>query len=287
MTKPDLHIIGGPTASGKTAVSLELAGHTNGVIINADAMQVYKGLPVLTAQPSLKEREDHLHVLFEVFGPEERSSAGRWLGLARKYIYEAADVGLTPIVVGGTGFYFSALLGDLAEIPDIPDDVRESVICLYEKVGHDAFREELSKLDQQAALRIKPNDRQRLVRALEVVVHTGKTLRDWQQEGAANSIEKDFTVHRHLLLPPRETLYAACDLRFLRMIEQGALEEVRTLLSLRLPSDLPVMKILGVPELAAHLRGELSLDAAIAKAQQFTRNYAKRQVTWFKNRWEN
>jgi len=285
MTKPTLHMIGGPTASGKTAAALKLAAQVGGVIINADAMQVYAGLPLLTAQPSLDEKRAAPHKLFEVFDPAERSSAGRWAALARLAIGEAVGSGKTPILVGGTGLYFSALLGGLAEIPSIPDEVRLRATALYLELGHDAFRAGLAKLDPDSAARIKPNDRQRLIRAYEVAAHTGKPLSQWQKEGEAASIEKDFTVERHVLMPQRDKLYAACDARFLKMIEGGALDEVRALLARALDPEWPSMKILGVPELAAHLRGDCSLDESIAKAQQSTRNYAKRQCTWFRNQW--
>ncbi|MDD2326224.1 MAG: tRNA (adenosine(37)-N6)-dimethylallyltransferase MiaA [Alphaproteobacteria bacterium] len=307
---PLLHLIGGPTASGKTARALELAQREGGVIINADAMQVYAGLPLLTAQPTPEEKAAAPHKLFEIFQPLEKSSAGRWLGLARAEIAAAVKEGQTPIVVGGTGMYFESLLGGLADIPPIPDGVRQAALALYEAEGHDAFRALLAKLDAVSAARIAPNDRQRLIRAYEVAAHTGKPLGVWQDEGRAHAIDKDFTVRRHLLMPDRAALYASCDARFLRMVEHGALEEVRGLLAMSqhggeeappqaLPprgeglgrgagpdlSQFPAFKILGVPELAAHLRGELSLDEAIARAQQATRNYAKRQMTWFRHRW--
>lgn len=284
--KPPLHLIGGPTASGKTALALEMACVQGGVIINADAMQVYAGLPLLTAQPTASEKAQCPHRLFEIFDPAIRSSAGRWAALARAEIVRVADEGAVPFVVGGTGLYFAALLGGLADIPPIPDEVRQEVIGLYESQGHETFRRLLAQRDADSAARIKPNDRQRLIRAYEVVLHTGRTLSQWQEEGKVSSLEETYTIHRHLLMPEREALYTACDARFLRMMEQGALEEVRALRTRDLDPDLPSMKILGVPELMAHLRGELSLDEATAKAQQSTRNYAKRQMTWFRNQWK-
>ncbi len=281
-----LHLIGGPTASGKTALALELARRENGVIINADAMQVYAGLPLLTAQPTAQEKREIPHELFEVFDPSEKSSAGQWLALAQRAIEKTREAGKTPIVVGGTGLYFRALLGGLADIPAIPEVVRAETIALYEKLGEAAFRKKLAALDAESASKIKPNDRQRLIRAYEVAWHTGKSLGEWQKEGIRHSafgIRGE--IKKHLLLPERKALYAACDARFLGMMEKGALEEVRALLARNLDSSLPAMKILGVPELAAHLRGELSLKEAVALAQQHTRNYAKRQVTWFRNQW--
>ncbi len=286
MNKKTLHLIGGPTASGKTARALEIARRENGCVINADAMQVYAGLPLLTAQPSAEEKAEVPHELFEVFAPSEKSSAGKWLELARAALYRAVAAGRTPIFVGGTGLYFRALLGGLAEMPAIPEATHEETAALYEKLGHDAFRQKLAALDPESASRIKPNDKQRLIRAYEIAAHTGKTLLEWQKEGIQHSafgIQEKFEIKTHLILPEREALYAVCDARFLKMMERGALDEVRALLALKLDPALPSMKILGVPELAAHLRGELSLKDAIALAQQHTRNYAKRQTTWFKN----
>lgn len=286
MTKPILTLIGGPTASGKTAAALALARAKGGVIINADAMQVYRGLPLLTAQPSEMEKREIPHKLFEVLAPAERSSAGRWLALARAAIDAAVREGQAPIIVGGTGLYFAALLGGLAVIPSIPDEVRLDVTALYDAIGHDAFRARLAERDEGSATKIAPHDRQRLLRAYEVAVYTGRSLLQWQEEGAEQSIEKDFTVHRSVLMPDRAALYAACDARFLRMVEGGAVDEVRALMDQGLEAGLPAMKILGVPELAAHLRGAMSLDEAVIKAQQATRNYAKRQMTWFRNQWK-
>lgn len=286
MNKPLLHLVGGPTASGKTALALKLAHEMNGAIINADAMQLYAGLPILTAQPTAEEKASAPHFLFEIFDADQRGSAGKWLALATAAIEGVAAQGLTPIVVGGTGLYFRALLGGLADIPPIPEEVHQSTVALYDTLGHDDFRQRLAECGRESAARIAPNDRQRLIRAFEVASHTGKTLGDWQKAGEQTSIEAHFTLQRHLLLPERTALYAACDARFEMMMKAGALEEVRALLLRKLDPDLPSMKILGVPELAAHLRGEMPLKDAIAKAQQVTRNYAKRQVTWFRNQWK-
>jgi len=284
MNKPLLHLIGGPTASGKTAFALALAQRERGSIINADAMQVYAGLPLLSAQPTAEEKASCPHALFEVFAPSEKSSAGRWLPLALAAIEEAVQVGRTPIVVGGTGLYFRSLLGGLAPMPSVPQVVRDEVTALYERLGSEVFRVALAKLDPPSASRIKPNDRQRLIRAYEVAHATGKTLGQWQDEARQESpLVSRFSIKTHLLLPERKALYAACDARFLHMMARGALDEVRALLAQKLDPDLPAMKILGVRELAAFLRGELSREAALAKAQQLTRNYAKRQTTWFRN----
>ncbi|MDD5587370.1 MAG: tRNA (adenosine(37)-N6)-dimethylallyltransferase MiaA [Alphaproteobacteria bacterium] len=285
MTKLTIHLIAGPTASGKSALALEIARRERGTVINADAMQAYAGLPILTAQPEPQDKKEIPHELYEVFDPAERSSVGKWLTLAENAIRRAVEASRTPILVGGTGLYFKALLEGLAEIPPVPEDVRNAAQKLYASLGPDAFRAELAKLDPESAAHLKPNDKQRLIRAYEVAKHTGKPIGHWQVASSSTAIAEDFALRSHLLLPPREKLYAACDKRFLNMMERGAIEEVHDLLARKLDPDLPAMKILGVREIAAFLRDEISREEAIAKARQATRNYAKRQVTWFRNQW--
>ena len=285
MEPPRLILIGGPTASGKSAFAMQLARQVGGTIINADAMQVYTGLPLLTAQPEAKDRAEIPHLLYENTPPAEASSAGKWLQQAREAIVQLTAAGRTPILVGGTGLYFDALRGGLADIPPIPASVRAEAEQRYQDQGETLFRADLAKRDPASAARIARNDRQRLVRAAEVIAHTGRTLGDWQKQDTPSNTE--FSAEYHLLLPSREALYAACDRRFLSMMDHGAIEEVKNLIARNLSPTLPAMKILGVRELAAALHGETSLDEAISKAQQMTRNYAKRQMTWFRNRWKN
>jgi len=244
------------------------------------------GLPILTAQPEARDKAQTPHELYEVFDAAERSSAGKWLALAKEAIQRSLAAGRAPILVGGTGMYFKALLEGLADIPPIPDNVRAKARELYEQLGPEAFRAELAKLDPDSAARLKPNDRQRLIRAYEVAAHTGKTIGAWQKSGNSAAAGTQFSVERRLVLPPREELYTRCDRRFLQMIERGVIEEVRALVARKLDPDLPAMKILGVREIAAFLRGEMTKDDAIAKARQATRNYAKRQMTWFRNQWK-
>jgi len=286
MSQQSIILIGGPTASGKSALAMQVARRVKGSIINTDAMQVYAGLPLLTAQPEAQDRAEIPHLLYEVTDVGEASSAGKWLGLARAAIAEVLAEGRTPILVGGTGLYFEALRGGLAEIPGIPEDVRLLAETLYAELGEEKFRARLAGLDPESAGRIERNDRQRLVRAYEVVVHTGKSLGEWQKAGNVGNEFQSMEVETHLLLPPRDVLYANCDRRFLSMIERGAIEEEKRLVARDLNPALPAMKILGVREIAAYLRGEVSLDEAVAKGQQMTRNYAKRQMTWFRNRWK-
>lgn len=292
MIKPTLHLIAGPTASGKSALALDIARRENGMIINADAMQIYAGLPILTAQPSKKDRTIIPHELYETVDPSERFSVGKWLPLAQKVIERAVHAGRTPIIVGGTGLYFKALLEGIADIPDIPENVRHEVRKLYVDLGAEAFRAALAKLDPDSAAHLKPNDRQRLIRAYEVARHTGKPLGSWHTQKTpamtgktGNKLVETFTMIPHLLLLPREELYAACDRRFLWMMANGAVDEVRALMHRALDSGLPAMKILGVREIAAFLRGDMTQGEAVAKAQQATRHYAKRQMTWFRNQW--
>ena len=284
--KPVIHFIGGPTASGKTAKALELAAQKPSLIINADSMQIYKGLPLLTAQPAVEEKAAHPHRLFEVLDTAEKCSVGRWRVLAEEALKEADRHALVPIMVGGTGLYFRSLDRGLADIPDVPLEVRGAAQALYEEIGHDAFRAKLAENDPLGARKIEKNDRQRLLRAYEVVTYTGQALSTWQKQSEVEKIADRYTIMRHLIMHDRDELYARCDARFLKMIEQGALDEVRRLMARNLDLSLPAMKIVGVRELAAHLRGDRGLDEAIAKAQQLTRNYAKRQMTWFRNQWD-
>jgi tRNA dimethylallyltransferase len=277
---------------------MELARQRNGSIINADAMQIYAGLPLLTAQPEAADRSQIPHFLYEVTDAAEASSVGKWLTQAHAAIADVRASGRTPILVGGTGMYFAALVDGLSDIPDIPTAVRDETESFYREWGEEKFREELARSDPDSASRIERNDRQRLIRAFEVVAHTGKTLSSWHKkssrtetdefsaESLAQSGNANNVYERHLLMPSREELYAACDRRFLSMIEREALTEVKQLISRNLSPELPAMKILGVRELAAFLRNERTLGEAVSKAQQMTRNYAKRQMTWFRNQWK-
>jgi len=283
MSQPKIVLVAGPTASGKSAFALNLARQKNGAIINADALQIYKGFPQLSAQPSETDIQTAPHQLYGVIDAAEKSSAGIWHNLATRAIDETLQNGQTPILVGGTGLYFRALLGGLADIPLIPDDVRKKVATLYNEWGEEKFRAELAKLDAETAARLAPNDRQRSIRAYEVALHSGKPLGYWHTHGAKTL---PYIIESHLLMPPREELYVACDKRFLHMIDQGAVAEVQKMLTHKLDPALPAMKTLGVREITDYLQGISTLDEAIAQAQQATRNYAKRQMTWFRNQWK-
>ena len=275
-------IIVGPTASGKSALALALADEFAGTIINADSMQVYRELDILTARPGADDEARAPHRLFGVMAAAAACSVGRWLGLAGAEIEAVWNDGRLPIVTGGTGMYLKALTQGLAAVPEIPDDINAEVRALYGELGGDAFREALAKLDADAAHRLPAGDSQRLTRAMAVVKATGMTLAQWQsRQNQGPAIEARFMTIA--LVPGREALYAATDARFEKMLADGALEEALALLALGLDSKLPAMKALGVPELARHLAGETGLEDATAEAKQATRNFVKRQLTWLGN----
>lgn len=279
-------ILGGPTASGKSYLATVIAKKTGGVIINADAMQVYREIPILTAQPSKAEQAAIPHALYGFLPSSEPCSATKWLERAKMAIDQTHQAGKLPIVVGGTGLYIKTLMEGLSPIPDIAPLLRERMRKQCLELGNEAFYALLRQKDPDMAKRLHAGDTQRMVRAMEVLEQTGTSLAVWQAIPPVPlydaSCFKAFFIH-----PERATLYAQCDARFLTMLEQGALEEVKVLEALSLDATLPAMKALGVPELLAYTKGILTLEEAAAKAQQSTRNYAKRQVTWFKHQLNN
>jgi len=273
-------LIAGPTASGKSALALQLAEATGGEIVNADSMQLYAGLRVLTAGPGPEEAARAPHHLFGTVDPADGWSVGEWLRAATDVIRGVEARGRDAIVVGGTGLYFTALTKGLAEIPAVAADVRRATGAEFEAMGEAPFRARLAGVDPTAAARIAPGDRQRLARAWEVYAATGVSLTDHQRRAEGALPAGSWTAVA--LEPPRAALYARCDARLEAMVATGALGEVCALMSRGLDPDLPAMKAVGVRELAAHLRGEASLEAALAAAQQETRRYAKRQMTWMR-----
>ncbi len=277
--KQRILIIAGPTASGKSGLSLRLGKAMNGAIINADSMQVYSSFPILSAQPDAAARDALPHYLYGTVNAPTISTAASWRSDAMEVIKNVLDAGQTPIVVGGTGLYLEALMHGISEIPDVPDELRQKVIVEYETLGGPAFRDRLMKVDKAAAIRLPPGDSQRLIRAWAVYAATGKSISYWQKEGLMSPPES-WEFKGILLLPERDALYTAIDKRFMEMIEHGALDEVKQTPVLEHPSQ----KALGVQELQAYMRGEITKEEAIEQAQQFSRNYAKRQLTWFKNR---
>jgi tRNA dimethylallyltransferase len=269
-------LIAGPTASGKSALALSLAERTGGVIVNADSAQIYRDLPILSAAPSAEERARAEHRLYGVRDGAQPCSAAEWAEMAKAEIADLHDSGRVPVLVGGTGLYLRTLLDGIAPVPPIERNVRERVRA---QTG-EQNRAELERLDPEAAARLNPADRTRTSRALEVVLSTGRTLAEWQ-ERREGGIGQQVTLKPLILLPPREWLYARCDTRFDGMVAAGAVEEAKALLARKLDASFPVMRAIGVREIAALVAGEIDREEMIRRGQQATRNYAKRQYTWF------
>ena len=274
-------VIAGPTASGKSRFALAVAREFAGTIINADSMQVYRDLRVLTARPSDDELACAPHRLYGTVDAAESCSAGRWRDLALIEIARARRERRLPILVGGTGLYLSVLLEGIADIPAVPATVVAEARALHARLGGEEFRRALAALDPTSAGKLPAADTQRLVRAFAVVCATGIPLSVWQQRQAPH---RGLAASAVILLPPRDALYAAIDQRLERMFAGGAIDEVRRLLARQMSPLLPAMKAVGVREIGLYLAGECTRDTALAAAQQATRRYAKRQYTWFRNR---
>lgn len=279
-------IIGGPTASGKSALALEKAAAENGVIINADSMQVYDALHVLTAQPSKAEQKQAPHKLYALLGPADTCTAAQWRELAVQEIEQALANGQTPIIVGGTGFYIKTLMDGLSPIPAVPPEVRDQVTAQQEEMGNPAFHAALAEKDPVMAGRLNPNDTQRLIRAHEVLEATGKSLSYWQSlpvEGPP----AHWQFETHFVNPDRDVLYERCNTRFDAMMDSGILSEVKKLDMMieagEVPPDAPITNALGFHPLQAHIHQNCSVEQAIEQAKTETRQYAKRQVTWFRH----
>lgn len=272
-------IIAGPTGSGKSRLAIAVAQAFAGEVINADSMQMYRDLRILSARPTPAEEAQVPHRLYGILPLDDPGSVGTWLARAVSAIRAAWAVGHLPIVVGGTGLYLKALTSGLAEVPPIPPAVRADAAARYDRQGGEAFRAALARLDPQAAARLPAGDRQRLIRADEVVRATGRTLTDWQRQGCRPSLAARFATV--LLLPPRAPLYATIEARFDRMLAAGALEEVAALAAY--DPSLPGMKALGVRPLLSHLRDEVDLAEAARLSKRDSRRYAKRQLTWLRH----
>jgi tRNA dimethylallyltransferase len=275
-------LIAGPTASGKSALALRLAEAAGGVIINTDSMQVYRDLRVLTARPTADEAARVPHRLYGSVDAALNFSAGAWLTEAAKALDEARAEGRRPIFVGGSGLYFKALARGLSAVPPIPVEVREGVRARLERNGVEALHAELAARDPVSAERLKPRDRTRIARALEVVEATGRPLHDWHREGLPPLLPPG-TFSALFLAPERDAVYARIDARFGQMLKDGALQEVAALAARHLDPLLPAMKAHGVPALIRHLEGELTLEEAAEIGRADTRHYAKRQFTWFRH----
>jgi tRNA dimethylallyltransferase len=274
--KPPVALIAGPTASGKSALALRLAEQVGGVIVNADSAQIYRDLPILSAAPGPNELARAEHRLYGVLDGAQPCSAADWAEMAKREITEIHSGGKLPILAGGTGLYLRTLLDGIAPVPPIDPDVRNKV----RETSVMENRERLQSLDPDAAAILKPADTIRIARALEVVLATGRTLKQWQEK-REGGIAGEMDLKPLILLPPREWLYKRCDERFASMVAEGAAREVESLLSRNLRPDLPVMRAIGVREIAAWLRGDRTREEAIADGEQATRRYAKRQYTWF------
>lgn len=288
MTEPTLAattkavLIAGPTASGKSRLALDLARRHRGMVINADSMQVYRELRVLTARPGVADESIAPHRLYGHVPAANCYSVGAWVREVEDAIGKAHEAGRIPVVVGGTGLYFKALSEGLADIPSVPAHVRREVRALAEGATSEALHRRLAGIDPQDASQIRASDRARILRAFDVYMATGRPLAEWRKQPGKPILDMS-TVERFVLDPERSPLYGRIDARAETMLAEGAIGEVEALLALGLSEDLPAMKAIGVRQLADHLAGKLPLDAALAAIKSETRRYAKRQLTWFRN----
>lgn len=275
-------IIAGPTASGKSALAIDVAREFSGLIINADSMQVYRELNVLSARPPMRDLDQAPHRLYGVLAADDPCSVGRWLDLALGEIKAAWADGRLPLVVGGTGLYLKALLEGLAPVPHVPAQFREQATALHQRLGGEAFHEQLASLDPEMAARLPAGDTQRLIRAYEVALATGTSLSQWQKKHPAKPpLNAAFCVLK--LSPAREDLYEGINGRFAWMLENGGLEEAQSFDEMGFDPNLPAMKAVGVPEMRRYLKGQCDLQTAVEEAQRATRQFAKRQMTWLRN----
>ncbi|AHK44815.1 MULTISPECIES: tRNA (adenosine(37)-N6)-dimethylallyltransferase MiaA [Ensifer] len=281
-TDTDAILITGPTASGKSALAVELARRHDGVVINADSMQVYDTLRVLTARPDEADMGGVEHRLYGHMPAGQAYSTGAWLREAQALVATLRKTGRLPVFVGGTGLYFKALTGGLADMPEIPAAIRERLRERLMQEGPDGLHAELAARDPQTAETLKPGDGQRIVRALEVVEATGQSIRLYQQKSGPEIIDPQ-RARKLVVLPDRKVLHDRINRRFGMMLSGGAIDEVRALLALNLDPAMPVMKAIGVSQIAALLRGEIDEAEVIETGAAATRQYAKRQMTWFRN----
>jgi tRNA dimethylallyltransferase len=275
-------LIAGPTASGKSALALAVAERIGGVVVNTDSMQVYRDLTIITARPGAAETACIPHLLYGHVDAAENYSVGRFVADASAALEKARLLGRIPVFTGGSGLYFKALLAGLAAIPPVPPDVRAAVRSRLEASGPGALHAELARRDPVAGARLRPSDRSRIARALEVFEATGRSIADWRHDGMPALLSGVHTA-KIFLAPDRTVLYRRIDARFDAMLSAGALDEVRALAARGLDPLLPAMKAHGVPWLIRHLAGEISLADAAAEAKKDTRHYAKRQFTWFRH----
>jgi tRNA dimethylallyltransferase len=282
LSRKPVIVVGGPTASGKSSLALSLAGRFGGEIINADSMQVYRDLRILTARPDDAALAQAPHRLYGVFGTGDRCSAGQWRSMALAEIAAVHGAGRVPILVGGTGLYLRALMTGLHRLPAVPAEVREALNARLHDEGPAALHDELSRVDPESASRLNRADGQRVVRALEVFLHTGRSLADWQT-GDTEAAPDDLRFLTLVALPEREGLYENIDRRFEHMIEEGAVDEAEKLLATNPPEDFPLLKAVGVPPIRRFLAGEIDRNRMIELGKRDSRRYAKRQMTWFRH----
>lgn len=283
MSQNKIIVIAGPTASGKSALAIDVALNVGGVIINSDSMQIYKHMPIITACPDKQEKSIVEHRLFEIYEPDIKSNVVEWLNLAVKEIKSVWQENKIPIVVGGTGLYLDNLINGTTPIPETPSHIREQVSVILKQKGTNFLYQKLLETDKESAIKISPNDTTRLLRATEVFEHTKIPLSVWHLKPMIKKLpEAEFFIIK--ICPTAEELDKRCYLRFDKMIEAGALDEIRFLKNLNLDEKLPSMRALGVPELMEFVNGRVALEEAIESAKLHTRQYAKRQRTWFKNK---
>lgn len=282
MNNKQIIILSGPTASGKTDLALYLAQKIPAVIINCDSKQLYKEIPIITAQPSKEEQAAAPHKLYGCISASEHCSVGRWLNLVKTEIDNAHNEQKNPILVGGTGMYIKALLDGLPEMPQISNDTKQESLKILQQSGSVEFHKKLCDIDPEIAKKLQPNDDVRTLRAYQMFKQTGKSLLYWQQQ-KAEGLYPDADYLKFFLSPPREKVYENCNIRFHKMLENGVMDEIKKLSDMHLNPLLPAMKSHGVPELLAYQKGEMSLDEATRIAQRNTRHYIKRQLTWFRH----
>ncbi|MGR9275732.1 tRNA (adenosine(37)-N6)-dimethylallyltransferase MiaA [Rhizobium leguminosarum] len=279
-------LITGPTASGKSALAVELAKRHDGVVVNADSMQVYDTLRVLTARPSEEEMQGVPHHLYGHVPAGAAYSTGGWLRDVSALLPTLRAAGRLPVFVGGTGLYFKALTGGLSDMPEIPEALREALRSRLLEEGPDGLYAELAVADPAMAASLNRQDGQRIVRALEVMKATGRSIADFQGQSGPVIIDAA-QARKIVVLPDRVVLHQRINGRFEKMLQQGAEDEVRALLALDLPAEAPVMKAIGVSQITAMVRGEMTRDEVLEKGAAATRQYAKRQMTWFRNQMDD
>ena len=283
----DVLLIAGPTASGKTALSIDAAQHNDAVIINTDSMQVYADLQVISARPSADETAQAPHFMFGHVDGGTAYSVAQWLDDLNACLEQCDLRNRKLIFVGGTGLYFNALLQGLSPVPQIDEKVREKWRIAGQFISGPELHKELQRLDPAMARQLRESDRQRVTRALEVYESTGTSLLEWQKKKGEPYFPRHVSFRKVLVMPERARLHERINLRFDLMIENGAMEEVKSLIARELDPALPVMKAIGVPHLASYLKGECNLPEAVEKAKAASRQYAKRQSTWFRNSFDD